>query len=212
MRNVAFGAVVLVGLTGMTAQAGDGKWSVGVSIGAPAVYRPWPHYHHHHHHYPFYRPYPVFVAPPPVVVREVPVIQPVPVVQPVYQPPPPAAPAPSQAVYHPTSAAQPPAGDDRQGDIDRSLRLLADPNENVRADAVMHLGRARTHRAIDPLAATLAGDASPLVREAAARALGLIGSPKALPALQRAAQVDADRDVRRSAQFAAEIVQSNRGY
>jgi len=46
------------------------------------------------------------------------------------------------------------------------------------------------------------------VRESAARALGLIASPSALPALQRAAQVDADRDVRRSAQFAVDVIQS----
>jgi HEAT repeat protein len=46
------------------------------------------------------------------------------------------------------------------------------------------------------------------VRESAARALGLIASTKGLPALQRAAQVDEDRDVRRSAQFAIEVIQS----
>jgi HEAT repeat protein len=71
----------------------------------------------------------------------------------------------------------------------------------------MQLGRLRAQRAIDPLAATLAGDKSAAVRDAAARALGLIGSPKALPALRRAAQLDADKDVRRSAQFSVEVVQ-----
>jgi len=75
---------------------------------------------------------------------------------------------------------------------------------------VMQLGRLRALAGIDPLAATLAGDRSPLVREAAARGLGLIGSPKALPALQHAAMADPDRDVRHSAQFAAEVVQSGR--
>jgi HEAT repeat protein len=65
---------------------------------------------------------------------------------------------------------------------------------------------------VDPLAATLAGDRSPAVRDAAARALGLIASPQALPALERAAQADADRDVRRSAQFAVEVIQANRAY
>ena len=64
------------------------------------------------------------------------------------------------------------------------------------------------YRAIDPLAATLSGDVSPTVRESAARGLGLIASPSALPALQRAAQADGDRDVRRSAQFAADVIQS----
>jgi HEAT repeat protein len=47
------------------------------------------------------------------------------------------------------------------------------------------------------------------VRDAAARALGLIGSPASLDALQRAAGGDADRDVRRSASFAAEIIRAN---
>ena len=60
----------------------------------------------------------------------------------------------------------------------------------------MELGRTKSERALDPLAATLAGDRSPVVRDAAARALGLIASPKALPALTHAAQADTDRDER----------------
>ena len=51
--------------------------------------------------------------------------------------------------------------------------------------------------------------AAPSVREAAARALGLIGDTATLPALQRAAQADDDHDVRHSAQFAAEVIRSN---
>jgi HEAT repeat protein len=47
------------------------------------------------------------------------------------------------------------------------------------------------------------------VREAAARALGLIGSARALPALQHAAQADNDRDVRNSARFAVDVIQTN---
>lgn len=58
------------------------------------------------------------------------------------------------------------------------------------------------------LAATLAGDASPAVREEAAEALRLLGSPAALPALQRAAQLDSSHDVRRTAQFAIDIILS----
>jgi HEAT repeat protein len=49
------------------------------------------------------------------------------------------------------------------------------------------------------------------VREAAARALGLIGAPTALSALQYAAQADDDRDVRHSASFAADVIRSNLG-
>jgi HEAT repeat protein len=97
-----------------------------------------------------------------------------------------------------------------RGEIDHHLQQLADPDERVRAETVMQLGRLRASSAVDPLAATLAGDRSPSVREAAARALALIGSPKALPALQQAALADGDRDVRHSAQFAIEVVQSGR--
>jgi HEAT repeat protein len=95
-------------------------------------------------------------------------------------------------------------------DVERNLQLLSDPDERNRAAAAIQLGRMRSQRAIDPLAATLAGDRSANVRETAARALGIIGSAKALPALQNAALNDSDRDVRHSAQFAVEIVQSGR--
>jgi HEAT repeat protein len=95
-----------------------------------------------------------------------------------------------------------------QAGIDQYMRQLRDPDEQVRADTVVQLGHLKALASVDPLAATLAGDRSPMVREAAARALGLIGSPKALPALQRAASADPDRDVRHSAQFAIDIVQS----
>jgi HEAT repeat protein len=100
--------------------------------------------------------------------------------------------------------------DDRQTEITHTIEHLRNPDEQARADAATHLGRLRAVRAVDPLAATLAGDSSPRVREAAAKALGMIGSAKALPALQRAAQKDADRDVRHSAEFSVELVQVGR--
>lgn len=74
----------------------------------------------------------------------------------------------------------------------------------------MHLGRIRATQAVEPLTATLAGDRSPAVREAAARALGLIGSPKGLTALKRAVVADNDRDVRHSCQFAIDVIQTGR--
>jgi HEAT repeat protein len=94
-------------------------------------------------------------------------------------------------------------------DVDRNLQRLADANEQVRMDAVMALGRLKAERAVDPVAATLSGDRSPAVREAAARALGLIGSPKGLTALKYAAQADNDKEVRHSAQFAVEVIHGN---
>jgi HEAT repeat protein len=76
-------------------------------------------------------------------------------------------------------------------------------------DAVLNLGKMKAAQAVDAVAATMAGDKSPQVRDAAARSLGLMGSPAALTALKYAAQADSDRDVRHSAQFAVEVIQSN---
>jgi HEAT repeat protein len=107
------------------------------------------------------------------------------------------------------TAVTPAAALDNSGAAEQ-LRLLSNPDERVRSDAALRLGRLQVEQAVDPLAATLAGDRSPVVRDAAARALGLIGSPRALTALTHAAQVDSDRDVRRSAQFAVDVIQTNR--
>src|SRR5262249_39494098 len=96
----------------------------------------------------------------------------------------------------------------RAADADNYLRQLADPDARIRAEACLHLGRMRVERAIDPLGATLAGDRVPRTREGAARALGLVGSPKALLALKRAAQADDDHDVRHSAAFSVEVIQA----
>ena len=73
------------------------------------------------------------------------------------------------------------------------VSYLSNSDERVRLETVTQLGRSKSPRAVDPLAATLAGDASPQVRDAAAKALGLIGSPTALPALNRAVQADSVR-------------------
>lgn len=174
---------------------GRGGLSIGIGIGAPYYYRPWyPYYGYGYYPYP----YPVYVAPPPVVVQSAPVIQQVPVAQPAptYQ-----APAPTPLTARSAPAAEPPG-------VDHHLQMLSNTDDNVRAESVIELGRMKAQRAVDPLAATLSGDRSPMVRETAARALGLIGSPQALPALQHAAQADSDREVRRSAQFAVEVIHS----
>lgn len=174
---------------------GRGGLSIGIGIGAP-YYRPWyPYYGYGYYPYPY--PYPVYAAPP-VIVQPAPIIQQAPVAQPVpaYQ-----APAPTPLTSRSALTAEP-AG------VDHHLQMLANTDDNVRAESVIELGRMKAQRAVDPLAATLSGDRSPMVRETAARALGLIGSAQALPALQHAAQADGDRDVRRSAQFAVEVIQS----
>lgn len=193
MFTSALAGLVMAGAATQV-QAG---WGIGVRIGGPVYYRAYDPYY-----YPYYPYRPVYVAPPPVVVESPPVVvQSAPVVQPANPVTP--APLPPPAVLQ-SSQIQNPV----QPDISRYLQQLRDPDERVRADSVLQLGRLRAISAVDPVAATLAGDSSPMVREAAARSLGLIGSPKALPALQRAALADPDRDVRHSAQFAADIVQS----
>ncbi|MFN4259803.1 MAG: HEAT repeat domain-containing protein [Gemmataceae bacterium] len=213
------GIMALVwGLSPSAAQA-SGKWSFGLNIDVPGCgyYRPYrpPCYYGPRY---IYRPYYPVVVPAPVYVQPAPVVvqQPATVVQPLYQPPtylaPEPTPLPSTPLPAPTPlhAPTPLAPVSRQGDVNRYLADLSSTEEGTRFQSATQLGRMRVEQAIDPLAATLAGDHSPAVREAAARALGLIGSPRALPALQQASRHDADRDVRKSAEFALEIIESRR--
>jgi hypothetical protein len=178
------------------------NFSFGLSVGAPYYHRPYFGPAPWHYHY--VRPYPIYVAPRPIIVEQVPVY-----VQPTVVQPAPVVSPPS--VYRSTSSASSiePASHVSAASVEQQLQLLTHPDEKVRSEAVMELGRMKAERAVDPLAATLAGDRSAVVRESAARALGLIASPKGLPALTRAAQADSDRDVRRSAQFSVEVIHSN---
>jgi HEAT repeat protein len=96
-----------------------------------------------------------------------------------------------------------------EAEIDACIQQLRSPEEKVRADALVQLGRLRADRATGPMIKTLNDDPSPAVREAAARGLGLIGQATALAALQRAALDDSDREVRHSASFAADVIRSN---
>jgi hypothetical protein len=210
VRRILLGILILGGPSWTTAEAGHGVFALGLNIGVPGpgyYYRPY----YYGYPYPVYAPYPVYS---PVVVQPAPVVQPVPVPTPSYSVPvPEPAPAPSPisttSVPPLTPVAQTPALTvSRSADINRHLQQLGSADERVREDSAIQLGRLHAVQAVDPLAATLAGDRSPVVREAAARSLGLLGSAQALPALQRAAQVDSDRDVRRSAQFAVEVIQS----
>ena len=181
MRRPLVAAIFACGLCLLTAgrsEAGRGFVTVGVGIGGPAYYRP---YWYDPYYYGYYYPYPAYVAPPLVA-------QPVSTYVPVVPPPAPADASTQQA-------------------ISNYLAALRSPDERVRLDSVTQLGRMHAIQTIDPLAATLAGDLSPRVREATARALGLIGTTQAAPALQRAVQMDCDPSVRQSAQFALDAVQ-----
>ena len=193
-------ALILAALPLASAQAHVG-WAIGINLGAPFYYRPYYPYPYY-----YYRPYPVYVAPPAVVV------QPAPVLQPAYSSPAEAAPAtaptppPAPAPLSTPAAAQPAAW--APDGAEAQLQRLNSADDQARADAAVQLGRMKAMRAVQPLERLLSGDRSAAVRDAAARGLGLIGSPDALPALQRAAQADDDRDVRHSAQFAAEVIRS----
>jgi len=67
----------------------------------------------------------------------------------------------------------------------------------------------KAQSAVDALMDVLAKDPSPNARDGAARGLGLIASPRSLNALIFAAQADNDREVRRSAQFAVEVIRTS---
>lgn len=182
-------AILLGLLLTHTDAARAGGWSVGVSVGVPFCHRPCfgPC---------FYRPYPVYVAPAPVYVpvayERVPVVAPVaPTVRPV--------PEVSHAAYD----------GGREDDIARYQRQLQHPDCRERAEAAVQLGRLRAPGSQGTLTAALTNDRSPLVREAAARGLGLLGASDGLDSLQRAAQSDDDRDVRCSASYAADVIRAN---
>lgn len=175
------------------------RFSLGLNFGVPYYSRPYWHPYHGYRYY--YAAPPVVYAPAPIVVQQPPTVIPVPA--PVTAAP---APVPAQAVA-PASVIQAnhagtPAG------AEQFLFQLNDSAETVRRDAVMALGRMRATQAIEPIASLLRNDSSPAVRDAAARSLGLIGSPQCLTALTYAAQADQDRDVRRSAQFAVEVIRA----
>lgn len=215
MKKTQLTAALLASLAALyftqTSQAQHVRWSIGIGLGYPGYYRPY--YGYGWGPYPYYAPPPYVYAPPPVVVPSAPVViqQPAPVVAapttivaPAAQvsPPPPPPPAPVPVI--PAANATPVSAN-----VNSLLAHLNDAKDTTRRDAAMDLGRAKAQAAIDPLMNLLAKDSSPLVRDAAARALGLIGSSRSLNALIYAAQADNDRDVRHSAQFAVEVIRTN---
>ena len=191
-------------------QTADAHPNVGIRIGIgfPGFYYgPGPYYYG-------YRPYPYYYYPPPpaviyesappVVIRQSPppaVSEPLPVpVVPNSPPPPPPAPLPTPIV---TTRNEVPSS------ASAVMAKLNDGSDTVRRDAAVELGRLKATYAVDVLMTMLAKDSSPVARDGAARALGLIAERRSLNALIFAAQADDDREVRRSAQFAVEAIRSN---
>jgi hypothetical protein len=166
---------------------------------------------------------PVYVAAPPVIVTAPPAVvyaPPAPSAAPLAAPPAVPAPANNQPPVLHAPAPVPPAdptpavynaAPNRLAGLDNAWSDLSSSDQRLRAAAIMTLARQKDRRAVRPLRQALREDRSPAVREAAARGLGLIGAPIALPALQEAAGADDDRDVRRSAAFSAEIIRANLG-
>ena len=184
---------------------------VRIGIGVPLYVGPGPYYYG----YPYYYyPPPAYVAPPAVVYQTAPPPATVVVrspgeavaaptsLQPVASttPPPPPLPPVTNVV---------PVSNQTTTQINSAIQQLADANDTVRRDAAVELGRQKSQSAVDALMNMLAKDTSPIAREGAARGLGLIAAPRSLNALIFAAQADNDREVRRSAQFAVEVIRSN---
>lgn len=207
MRNLRWVATALLLIGASTANA-----QVGVSVGVG--YRPGHYYRPYGRGYwygGYWRPWypgvgvgfvvpigaPV-VAPPPTVV-----VQPAPTVA---TPPPPLPPPPPPTQVVPAVAPRPPVASNAM--IDRYIQHLGNPDEAARTEAVLQLGRLQAVQAVGPLTQVLTSDRSPQVREAAARGLGLIGTRSALPALEQAAQADDDREVRKSARYAVDVIRS----
>src|SRR5262249_36220816 len=138
-------------------------WGLAIGIGLPVYPRPY------YYPYPYYyRPYPyVYAAPPPVVVAPAPVVvQPAPVVQVPAAPtvtPVPAAPAPALG---PPPSVVPASGpvqanySENTARVDQLLQQLSSPQENVRRDAALDLGRMKTTKAVDSLVRMLSSDSS----------------------------------------------------
>jgi hypothetical protein len=204
---LAFALLLALGI-GPFAQNAQAWVGVRIGIGVPLYVGPGPYYYGSPY---YYYPPPAYVAPPAVVYQAAPAPATV-----VVRSPGEAVPAPAP-LPTPVSNAAPlppvtnvvPASNQTTPQINSLVQQLSDASEIVRRDTAIELGRQKAQSAVDALMNTLAKDTSPIAREGAARGLGLIASPRSLNALIFAAQADNDREVRRSAQFAVEVIRSN---
>jgi predicted RNA-binding protein with PIN domain len=80
----------------------------------------------------------------------------------------------------------------------------------LRAAAALALGALRNRAPVNDLIQLLRQDGNSMVREAAARALGLIGSAQAAPALEAAAGEDTKNKVRKAARTSLEAIRARR--
>ena len=77
------------------------------------------------------------------------------------------------------------------GETKKKKKSTAADNEFVRRSAAQALGDIRSRNAVAPLMATVTDEANPIeLRRVAAKSLGEIGDPAAVPALQTAAEAN----------------------
>ncbi len=195
LRKIGFIALLFVCMPQSQTQAGV---RIGIGIGLP-----FPCYGYYGYPYYYAPPYAVY---PPSVVYAPNAAPPATVYQPGYTPTPAPANAPERInplpnpvpdLAAPTQASASIPVADHPGEVDAVLQRLTNGDDQGRAATAIQLGRSRDGRAVAPLTRAMEQDRSPVVREAAARGLGLIAAPSSLPALQYAAQADDDRDVRK---------------
>jgi hypothetical protein len=99
----------------------------------------------------------------------------------------------------------------RAGDSALALREVAGSGDfRVRVTAALLLGRAKPAGALDALEHALA-DAHPAVRAASAEALGALGDPSALPALEQRSAVEASPSVKAQIRVTVDALRASVG-
>src|SRR5205823_3891479 len=102
------------------------------------------------------------------------------------------APVASEAIPNPPMASATPlptvtnvipVSNQASSQVDGLIRQLSQTSDTARRDTALQLGRLKANSAVDALSNMLAKDTSPIARDGAARALGLIASPTSLKAL-----------------------------
>src|SRR5438105_2152556 len=129
-------ATLILGIASATVEAGPPvRIGIGIGLGFP-YYRPYyPYYYGYPYGYPYVVPGPVVYQAPPVVVQSGPVVGTTPT--PSYSSPTFSAPEPNQ--LHPVNP-------NIQVSFDFHLARLSNPDEALRRESVMELGRSKNER------------------------------------------------------------------
>ena len=98
----------------------------------------------------------------------------------------------------------------REREVEQDIRSLTHTDSKVRRAAADRLGEVQETRALNPLLHVLNQDVEPGCRAVAAWALGRLGNPSAVEALNRSALEDPDEQVRREASAALNRIKETR--